>query len=168
MQRRGFSAAEVIICVLILGVALIPIYSTFISSSHAVSSSRFGYMAMQVARETIEEMRATPFDRMEEYKPQNLGGAPLFKYTAKFRSVDKNNEDPTSVNAYSLTYPDDYGRIGVDIKVEAVEGNKRLKKVSMQISWQETGGKQEKPRSEMLHFVTYIGYHSVDPEVQEP
>ena len=181
-QRAGFSAAEMVIGILVLAVALTPIYSTFISSSKSVSSSRFAYMSLQVARETMEELRQVPFETLEDFAAANygdkapLGGAALFRNVTKSRSVTSGNDDPNGVNKDGPTYPAEYNRIKVAVKVEKLPplhvtdppAPTTMKKVTLDVQWEESGGKAEKDRSGLLHFVTIVANHSVDPEVFEP
>ena len=171
-MRRGFSITEMIIGVLILGAALVPIYSIFISSSKAVSSSKLAYMAMQLARETMEELRQVPWAKIDEMKTSGfvpVGDTPLFKLTAKARSAKPGDDDPNGVTRDGPKYTGDYVRIKYQLKIEDVgEPEKRLKKASLDVQWDEQGGRQEKDRSGMLHFVTILGYHGIDPEVPEP
>lgn len=170
--RNGHSFSELVIGAVILGAALIPIYSTFVSSSRTVSSSRLAYMAMQVARETMEELRQIPFSKLEELNTNGfvaVGETPVFRITAKMRSVQSGNEDPTGVAKDGPKYPAEYGRIKYRLKIEdAGDKDKRLKKASLDVQWEEQGGVREKDRSGMLHFVSMIGYYAVDPEVPEP
>lgn len=170
--RCGFTMAELVIGVLILGVAIVPIYWAFISSSKTVTSSRLAYMAMQVARETMEELRQVPVDRLEEIKPDwtPVGPRPMFSFTAKMRSANRSDEDPNKVNAGSPSYPEEYRRIKTSIKLEKlVTSGKppRLWKATVDVAWDEHGGSGEKHRPGLMRYVSLVGAHSVDPEVPE-
>lgn len=181
MSRRGFSLAELVIATLILGGALVPIYSIFTNSSKTAGASKYAYMAAQVARETIEEMRQVPFDKLEELKttaPTPITGG-LFATTSRLRAVG-GATDPNSVaTASSPSYPEEYKRIKRTINVEPVDGTAlaqsitgaapkpRLKKITLDVFWEESGGAAEKSRPGLQHYVTFIGYHGVDPEVVE-
>lgn len=171
-MRRAYSLAEVCIAVLVLGAAITPIYSIFVNSSKAAVSSKLAYVAAQVARETMEELRQVPFDKLEELnttQPQSVTGG-LWAMTAKYRG---------DALAQNPAYPEDYRRILRSIKVEAVDGSSlpqsitgtalrpRLKKITLDVSWQESGGNNEKSRPGLQHYVSFIGCHAVDPEVPE-
>jgi hypothetical protein len=173
---RAFSIVELVIGCLILGGALVPIYSAFISSSRSVSSSRLAYMAMQVARETVEELRQIPVDRLKEITTQGaIGGQSIFALTAKMRTAKGQREDPNDVIPNSPKYPDEYNRIKTIISIapadSAIPADKMtsapLIKVTLDVTWEEQGGRDEKQRPGMMRYVTYIGNHSIDPEVRE-
>jgi hypothetical protein len=183
MARRAFSTAELVIATLILGAALIPIYSIFTSGSKTAGNSKYAYIAAQVARETMDELRTLPFEELEKAniaQPTSVTG-PLFGITGKLRILPGGAEDPNGVaNAQSPQYPADYARIKRTITITAVDGSSipkeitgqqklipRLKKAVVDVSWQEHGGKDEKSRPGLMRYVSYIGYHSVDPEVPE-
>lgn len=173
-NRAAFSMAEVAIAVLVLGAAITPIYSIFINSSKTAVSSKLAYMAAQVARETMDELRTIPFDRLDEVKidqPTSVEGS-LWAMTAKIRGDLPGTPPPP-------TYPEEYKRIKRTIKFADVDastlpaaliGQKlrpRLKKVILDVFWEEQGGRDEKSRPGLQHYVTFLGSHSVDPEVQE-
>ena len=181
--KHGFSIPEIVIAMLILGAALVPIYSIFVNSSKAAASSKYAYMAAQVARETMEELRQIPFDKLEEQAsptPKAVDG-PIYATTSKARTVGGGTDANSIATASSPSYPEDYKRIKRTIKIEKVDGTtlpasltgpgttarSRLYKVSLDVFWEETGGAAEKSRPGLQHYVTFIGQHSVDPEVPE-
>jgi hypothetical protein len=171
----AFSIAELVVVTLILGAALIPIYSTFVGSSRSVVSSKLGYIAVHVARETVEELRQVPFNRLEEVAAAPLpalGGAPLFASVVRTPAAPPlGPTGPVAPGpaAARLTYPEGYNRIKRVLKVEPVDGSRRrLKKVTLDVTWEETGGRDEKQRTGLMRSVTFIANHSVDPEVPEP
>lgn len=181
MQRRGASLAELVVATLVLGAALIPIYSIFTNSSKTAGASKYAYLAAQVARETIEELRQVPFDKLEELKttaPTTITG-PLFATTSRMRAVGGATDPNGVATASSPSYPEDYKRIKRTINVEPVDGTglpqaitgvapkPRLKKITLDVFWEEQGGVAEKTRPGLQHYVTFIGYHGVDPEVPE-
>ena len=181
-SRSAFSIAEMVIATLILGAALVPIYSAFISSSRSVSSSRLAYMAMQVARETMEELRQIPVDKLKEICTPGstvtlpaMGDQSLFGLTAKLRTAKGSKEDPNEVGKSSPKYPLEYNRIKVAIQIapadSTVAANQMettaLIKVTLDVTWEEQGGKNEKQRPGLMRYVTYLGNHSIDPEVRE-
>lgn len=179
-MRRAFSTAEMVIGVLILGAALIPIYQIFTNSAKTAASSKYAYLAAHVARETIEELRQVPYEKLATLNtsaPQAVTGA-LFGTTARVRAVT--GDDPNgAANATAPQYPADYARIKRMITITDVDGSAiprditrtdlrpRLKKVVVDVTWEESGGRDEKSRPGLMRYVTFIGYHGVDPEVPE-
>lgn len=181
--RRAASAVEIVIATLVLGAALIPIYTIFTSGSKTAGNSKYAYIAAQVARETLEELRQLPFEELERANlpnPTPVTG-PLFGMTGKLRIVPGGPEDPNGVaNAQSPQYPPEYARIRRTIVITPVDGTSipkeltgqqklipRLKKAVVDVSWQEQGGREEKSRPGLTRYVSFIGYHAVDPEVPE-
>lgn len=180
-MRRAFSIAEMVIGVLILGAALIPIYQIFTSSAKTAASSKYAYMAAHVARETVDELRQVPYDKLASLNtaaPQPVTGA-LFATTARVRATT--GDDPNGAANTSKPevpqYPADYARIKRSIKITDVDNSAiprdltktdmrpRLKKVVVEVTWDESGGRDEKDRRGLMKYVTFIGYHGVDPEV---
>jgi hypothetical protein len=166
---------EVLIAALIMGVALVLIYSAFITSSRSVFSSKLAYMAMQVARETMDELRQIPIERLREITTLGpLGGRSLFALTVKLRSIGDPGHDPNGVIANSPRYPDEYSRIKTAIEFRTADGSPlpesldgvRLIKTTLEVTWQEQGGKDERQRPGLIRYVTFLGNHSIDPEVR--
>jgi hypothetical protein len=179
-RTDSFTVVELVIAALILGLAIVPLYSAFISSSRSVFSSKLAYMAMHVARETMEELRQIPFEHLKEISTLGpLGGSPLFGLSVRMRAAKGAGDDPNGVNAAAPKYPDEYNRIKTKIEFQAVTGSLpkdkldgpdkldgvSLVKVILEVTWEEQGGRDEKQRPGLIRYVTFIGNHSVDPEV---
>jgi len=172
-SRRGFSLAEIAIAVIILGAALIPIYSIFISGSKAATSSRLAYIAQHIARETMEEARQIPPEKLSEFAEKVNGGGsgpaavtgPLYEFSDRLRHRSGGR---TAVSqADSPQYPEEYQRFLRKMEVTDVDGKPMLKKVVLEVHWQEKGGSNEKPIRAMTKFITMIGQHAIDPPVRE-
>lgn len=176
---RGVTFMELVLGIVLLSIVILPLYQTFITSQKSMTSSRLAYMSMQVARELLDEIRATPIDRLQELDSSNptpiplvAGGRPLFATLALMRSATRAGSgfqpDPGGVGN-TPKYPDEYNRIKARIKVENRPGpvGVRLKKVTLDVEWQESGGVSEKNRPGLLRFITLVGNHSVDPEVPQ-
>lgn len=179
-MRRGATVAELVIATLILGAALVPIYSIFTSSGKAAGASKLAYMSAQVAREMIEELRTIPFDKLEDQKvdqPKAITGG-LFATSSKARSIG--SQDANNVaGANAPQYPEEYKRIKYTLKIDGVDNTSlpqaitgappkaRLKKITLDVFWEEQGGVAEKSRPGLQRYVTFVGNHSVDPEVPE-
>lgn len=177
MRESGATVAELVIATLILGAALVPIYSIFTNSSKAAGNSKYAYMTAQLAREMMEELRTIPFDKLEDANtstPKAIEGG-LFANTAKLRAASGTGTDVSG----TATYPEEYKRFKYTLKIEAVDGTglpqaitgqavkPRLKKATLDIVWEESGGVNEKSRPALQHYVSFLGNHSVDPEVPE-
>jgi hypothetical protein len=180
-MRRAFSTAEMVIGVLILGAALIPIYQIFTNSAKTAGSSKYAYIAAHVARETIEELRQVPYDKLSTLNtstPQALTGG-VFATTARVRAVSGEDPNGAAVGQDAPQYPAEYGRIKRMITITDVDNSAiprditrvdmrpRLKKAVIEVTWEESGGKEEKSRPGLARYVTFIGYHGVDPEMPE-
>ena len=140
--RRGITTVEFFFAVLILALALIPIYDIFIGSYRSVFRSKHSYVAQHVAREIMEEMRQLPFDTLEagawhDWTP--VGGHVLALTIDKAGLATATDKDDGT-----LEYPKEYERIQTKLGVEEVtdaDGNvdPKLRKVVLEVRWQETG-----------------------------
>jgi len=105
--RVGISSVEVVVATLIIAAALVPIYGIFVRSRTTITRSRIAYLALQAAREELEEIRQIPFGSLAGHEWEPVSGH-VFRRTIPVRP-------PTSgtspVAATDLIYPDEYTRI---------------------------------------------------------
>ena len=59
-NRNGHSAIEFAVAIVILGLAIVPIFGLFSRSREAAFKSKISYLALHVARERLEELRQCP------------------------------------------------------------------------------------------------------------
>jgi prepilin-type N-terminal cleavage/methylation domain-containing protein len=61
MHRRGFSILEVLITIVVVGIALVPLLLSFKTSSRSVTGTRDHLVAVAFAQLALEELRNTAF-----------------------------------------------------------------------------------------------------------
>lgn len=167
VRTRGFSFVELVVATLIMAIALIPFHYVFIRGQKSVIQSKFAYMAMHVARELAQDLRAVPFDRLAELDNWERGAqrvqGPLFKRVAQYRSSSP--ETAAALEGDAPSYPADYTRILYRIRVKPVQGfADRLRQVDLEVVWEEKGI-VDREAKKLYRYSTIVGRHSVDPEV---
>ena len=60
IRRRGVSAVEIVLIILLVGAAFVPIYSIFIRTRETTFRSERSYLALHAAREELQEVRTMP------------------------------------------------------------------------------------------------------------
>lgn len=154
-SRAAVSAAELAIAVLILGAGLVPMYSTFVKSSRSTSQSRLAFLGMHIARETLEEVRQIPFERLATKDWRSVSG-PIFAATVVARAASPANHP--LVGAGAPTYPAEYKRLQVRTTVaDAEPPDERLRRVIVEVRWQETGAGSEKQPEALARYETLVG-----------
>lgn len=141
MRRSGHSAIEFAIAIIILGLAIVPIFGIFSRSREAAFKSKLSFLALHVARERMEELRQLPFDSLEEIADgewkQTSGN--VFHFTNEYRRAEQyvdaggtgltyGGVDVAVAAGYSglqpddgsYDYPDDYSRIWTRVSVQEV------------------------------------------------
>jgi len=74
LTKRGFSLAEVLLAVAILGFALCGILGTYLACFNLTITSKNVNLATSAAQGVIEEIRNTPYSRMVDNHQVQLGG----------------------------------------------------------------------------------------------
>lgn len=168
---------EVLIASLILGAALIPMYMMFQQGSKTAVSSRLAYQTSQIARELMEEAQQVPQAKLADWVAKINSGSDfksvqgeIFRATAEVRDEPSGGDPADKALEGGLRYPDEYKRFFVKLTLSDVGTGTppKLKKLVMEIKWQETGGTKEKDRSALQKFETILGFNSVDPAVFYP
>lgn len=167
--RKGYTLTEVLIGIVIMSLAIIPMYHIFTASSKSVFRSRMSYMALQVARESLEELRQIPFDKLEDAAHANWTRVEgnCFARTLTMRNTD-GDESTLKKEADGLCpfdYPEEYKRIKTRLIISpmgaASMGEAEMAKVELHVMWEETGEDAERDdresRMARTHFVTVLG-----------
>lgn len=159
-RRAGLSSVEFMMAAVILGAALVPMYSMFVRSSTTITKSRLAYTALQVAREEIEELRQLPFAAVVSHDWQPVTGH-LFRRTLPHRGGAA-----SPINALPLRYPDEYKRIETKVTVSPLADTPgiqpRFKEVVVEVRYQETGQGTEKQPPAISRFETLVGALNVE------
>lgn len=167
-MKKAFFMVEMLVGILILSLAVIPLYQMFVTSSRTMFYSKLSYMAMHVAREELEELRQLPWQAITKGDPahewERVGGR-LLKRTLKHRV----KPDATSkFDKPEFDYPAEYNRIETKLELSEVEpADPRLRKAVLQVRWQETGETPKEvgdvgQRASLSRFETILGSHNVD------
>ncbi len=139
-NRNGHSAIEFAVAIVILGLAIVPIFGLFSRSREAAFKSKISYLALHVARERLEELRQLPFDRLEEIADGEWKSTTgnVFQYTVKYRTPEQYIETGTGItvggvdvgaasgykglepNDESYDYPEEYSRIWTRVSLVEV------------------------------------------------
>jgi hypothetical protein len=168
-RSRGVTAAEVVMAALILAAGLVPMYSIFVKSSTTVTQSRFSYMALHAAREELEELRQIPFDQLPQaaHGFQPVTGHVFRRSLASRRGGGPSNSVRTHPDLQS--YPADYGRILTKVDVTDLDPpgpdldpQKHMKRVVLDVKWEETGSGSDRKKEAVSHFETIIAAHNVE------
>ncbi|MBI2944665.1 MAG: hypothetical protein HYY25_10735 [Candidatus Wallbacteria bacterium] len=152
--------------VLLLSLAIIPLYQMFVTSSRTMFYSKLSYMAMHVAREELEELRQLPFEKVaggdltHDWAP--VSGRMLAR-SLKYR-VPEGVTSKLDTEAHS--YPKEYERIQTKLEVSEVDPpDARLRKVVLQVRWQEMGEVPKEgdagQRAALSRFETIVAAHNV-------
>ena len=168
-RRRGYTLTEVLIGVVIMSLAIIPMYHIFTASSKSVFRSRMSYMALQIARETLEELRQIPFDKLEDCAHASWARVEgnSFARTLEYRNTDKDTSKLAEEvdGTCPFTYPDEYKRIKTMLLISPVGATTMaeasLAKVELHVMWEETGEDaardERETRVARTRFVTVLG-----------
>lgn len=147
--RHGFSLTEVAFAIFIFVCLFLPAYTLFVQSRDTSFKSKLAYMAIQVAREEIEDLRIVT-RVTEDYKTLAHGWRKV-EGDVIDRPLTERKDGPslTQVSLASpteedrkarkeLTYPKEYGRIFTKLDVsETTDGS--VYGCVMHVQWQEKG-----------------------------
>lgn len=159
MNKRGVTAAEMIIAALILGAALVPMYQMFVKGTTTATQSRLAYMALHVAREELEEIRQIP---LEKLKPHDWRKVRDHLFQLSFESRATAADNPVRADT-RLVYPKEYERVWTRLGlVNAEPPDPRLKRAVLDVKWEETGVGSERSREAISHFETLVAAHNVE------
>jgi Tfp pilus assembly protein PilV len=176
-SRRAYTFMEIVIAVSVLSLAVLGMYSLFLSSARTVTNSRLQYMSQLVAREIFEELRITPMASWTSTPAtewRSLEGKGLFEALGALRpgpstpTAGTTQTAVAAVNTAAPRYPAEYGRFKYRITFSDTQpAHPRLKKVTVIVKWQEFGGREgaEKTREGIISFSSILANHSTDPEV---
>ena len=166
--NKGLTLIEIVIVMGILALAIIPIYQNIIQTRVNVTKARFSYIALQLAREKLEEMMSIPFDDVEShqwrtaqgpvvseellgYKPRGggkssstIGGSFGGGFSGSNRVIPGSAGQPAldlNVEVGEGEYPAQYQRFEIRTKVS--KKGKRFKHVEVDVRWYEKGEKDE-------------------------
>ncbi len=172
-SRRAQSMIEFMIAVVILGLAIVPMYGIFSKSRETAMKSKLAFMALHVARGKLEELRQIPFERLDEVISRYAEWTPvegnIFRDTIDTRNIGGATTYGALNDDDALKYPEEYSRILLRIHAEDIpsplgpQKPVRLKKVILEYYFQEKGETPEAGR--MKHFgkiETIIGSLNVE------
>jgi len=183
-RRTGATAAEFVIALLVLGLALLPLVTVFTSTRTAVATSKLAYQALVAAQEHLEEIRQLPFETLAEqfqtptFRPVS-GNA--FALTLSTRN-EASNRPYGGLDAPEHGYPADYHRVFLRTSVEMLprfdygtgstpgpdplgtdlDGLRppRLARVTVEYYWQERGEQPDEAlRRTYAVLTTLVGDH---------
>lgn len=116
-RRRGFSAVEFVIIMVMFGIGVVTLYSMFWSTSEEAFKSKWAYLSAHAAREELEGLRTLNLfgkggaDAYAGHDWRPLGGSML------------TDLDDGSVGGRSeFQYPESYGRIETKVEIGADAG----------------------------------------------
>lgn len=183
-QSKGLTLIEVVIVMGILALAIIPIYQNIIQTRVNVTKARFSYIALQLAREKIEEMMSIPFDAVEshQWRPaagpvvseellghsprggqkttSTLGGSVAGGFSGSNRIVPGSAGQAAldlNVQVGEGEYPAQYKRFEIRTKVS--KKGKRFKHVEVEVRWYEKGEKDIRQNRYLYSLNTLIANH---------
>jgi len=81
LSKRGFTIAEVLLAIAILGFALCGILATYLACFNLASISKNTNIAASAAQGIIEQIRATPFTSLSDTQPQIELGGSFYNFT---------------------------------------------------------------------------------------
>ena len=134
--RPGLSAVEVLLGLALLLALFVPVHQLFLMSREAGLKSRLAYMALQAARDEIDDLRVEASlapTRIAELRHRWLPVAG--RMLARLESPEplvKPGDLP------ALTYPDDYRRIYTKVDVHPPDDGP-IFPVTVLVRWQEKG-----------------------------
>ncbi len=126
-RRRGFSLLEVIVTVVILSIALVPIFAYFGSAPKRSAVTMHRALAHTLANQLLERYRAVPYDTLqrafgqgEEQARSIISQDPLIRWEAQPRDIAH------MVRNYEYTR---------DIVFEPVQGQPGLALLRVYVRW---------------------------------
>lgn len=132
-RREAVSAIEVLVAVTILGLLLVPTYDLFLQGRQMGLRSHLTYLALQAAREEIEDLRVLATfsqdpvaDLAHDWRPVEGG---LF---GRLGQLAEGLDGP------ELAYPSEYSRIHTRVTLEPKPGGRVFRGV-LNVRWQERG-----------------------------
>lgn len=68
LKHKAFTIIEVVMVTGLLALSIIPIYQLIIHTDATVKTSKFSYMALNLAREELEMIMSVPYDSIDDFK----------------------------------------------------------------------------------------------------
>ena len=158
-----------ILAILVLSIALIPLYQVFVRSWRTTRESKYSYLAMQVAREAMEEIRQVPLDRLIQDQALPEAQRRVLKKWIRAEGslfplsfLGEQNEVRRDA---ALRYPPDYRRIQVWLELAPPSpADGRMMLLTCDVKWEEAGAGSEHPSPRLGHFETLLVDHHVERE----
>ncbi|MBI4870825.1 MAG: hypothetical protein HY814_04580 [Candidatus Riflebacteria bacterium] len=167
-RGRGFFLVELLVGILILTLAVIPLYQMFVTSSRTMFYSKLSYMAMHTAREELEELRQIPFPKIRDAEVAHdwtpVSGR-LLARTLKYRQKDGQT---SKFDQDEYDYPKEYQRIETKLEIQECEPpSPRMKRAIVMVRWQEMGESPKElgdlgERVALSRFETILASQDVD------
>lgn len=142
---RGFTFPEVLMAVLVVGLALLPLLWFFASSHVSVRSSIGEVWADTLASEVIEAVQALPFETLGDYQgplaPAAFARAAAAGFPVPLPNVRPGYKCDLNISAIECErlIPD---TLPVPVRERAVQAS-RLFDVTVTVTWTEKGGRQQ-------------------------
>ncbi len=183
-KKRGFTLIEIVIVMGILALSMLPLYNVIIGERIKVTKAKFAYVAVQLARETIEETMSIPYDLLESKEWDKIQGPVVSEELLKIvprggkgknssslsgtlsggaqagtrvgTNIGKSVID-SSLQVGEGEYPAQYSRF--ERKITITKKGKRLKKIEVEIRWYEKGEQDRKENRYLYSLSTLVGNH---------
>lgn len=153
-MRGAFSAVELVVATVILAAAAVPLFSAFSHGRGVATQSRLAYLAIQVAREELEELRQLPLTDALKHGWEPVKGN-LFRW-----SVGRGG---SAVTAASLSYPPEYRRLRTRLTLAPTDPpDPRYRKAVLEVRWEESGAGTDHARDGIGRFETLLANHHVE------
>ena len=142
-MRSGLSLVEVLLCLALVSMVALPLWMMVVRSRQTAVRSHLALLAVQVAREEIEDSRVlahttSPDPRALAHPLSPVAGGVF----ARLKPVLPVSGD---VPPELATYPPGYGRIFTRLAVEA-STDARIFPAMLEVGWQEAGQTTEQMR----------------------
>lgn len=121
-RRRGFSLIEILVVVLIMGVAFIPLFGMFITGTKGAEEVTHNTVAVNLAAETLEIISNLPFSELDNY--------------AAYQAP------PVDIHGITFTK-----EVSVEDVLTSAGGAPALKKIEVSVTWKDKRGE---PRDVVL------------------
>ena len=184
-KSKGFTLIEIVIVMGILALAIIPIYQNIIQTRVTVTKARFSYIALQLAREKMEEMMSIPYDDVKSHPWRPISGPvvseDLLQHSPRGGkgktsatlgrtlaggfgggnrivpgAAGQSVIDP-SVQVGEGDYPAQYQRF--EVRTAVSKKGKRFKRVEVDVRWYEKGEKDVRQNRYLYSLSSLIANH---------
>lgn len=160
----GFSIMEILVAIILLGMALIPIFGMFIFGTRNTGTVTDIIVATNLATEKMELVKSKDFNSivMNDADADGFGdddikvdGEQIFETGRKGMQYATSGTDINDKPI--ITYPEHFGRFSRWTTVETLlspEGDEAMKIISVEVGWLDTKGEPVRSRVRLKTLVT--------------